>query len=195
MCEKLIKCVYLSSYTPRINVIRSNFNNKDELIQVVNPSWKGQRFVITQAILKIISISFYKLTMQNIWWARNDTCKIFIKYVAHYPKGLAIFISPHDFWKIYNSFIMMTWWHHQQKQFGQRNNHHLQVLLMSCCFHIFGMQINLQQHRQHLNYPHNSHDLLWSDFLSLYSRFYEVIILESTYVTGEKKEYKCISRC
>jgi hypothetical protein len=31
--------------------------------------------------------------------------------------------------------------------------------------------------------------------MSLYSRFYEVTILESTYATGEGKEYKCIYRC
>jgi hypothetical protein len=91
------------------------------------PSSKGQRFVITQAILKIISISLYKLTMQNIWRARNDTCKNFTKYVAHYPKGLAIFINPHDFWNIYNSFVMMTWWRHQQKQFAKKT-----IIIFKC---------------------------------------------------------------
>jgi hypothetical protein len=35
---------------------------------------------------------------------------------------------------------------------------------------------------------------LWGDFLSLYSRFYEVIMLESTYVTSEKK-MQVIFRC
>jgi hypothetical protein len=31
---------------------------------------------------------------------------------------------------------------------------------------------------------------LWDDFMSLYSRFYEVIIFESTYAIGEGKNYK-----
>jgi len=31
---------------------------------------------------------------------------------------------------------------------------------------------------------------LWSDFLSLYSQFYEVIIFESTYAIGEGKNCK-----
>jgi len=29
--------------------------------------------------------------------------------------------------------------------------------------------------------------MLWNNFLSLYSQFYEVTILESTYAIGEKK--------
>jgi hypothetical protein len=29
--------------------------------------------------------------------------------------------------------------------------------------------------------------MLWSNFLSFYSQFYEVIILENTYVIGERK--------
>jgi hypothetical protein len=29
--------------------------------------------------------------------------------------------------------------------------------------------------------------MVWGDFLSLYSWFYEVIIFENTYVTGEEK--------
>jgi hypothetical protein len=29
--------------------------------------------------------------------------------------------------------------------------------------------------------------VVWGDFVSLYSQFYEVIILESTYVIGERK--------
>ncbi len=37
--------------------------------------------------------------------------------------------------------------------------------------------------------------LLWGDFLSFYSWFYEVTILESTYATSEGKNAKCISRC
>jgi len=28
---------------------------------------------------------------------------------------------------------------------------------------------------------------MWSDFLSFYFQFYEVTILESTYITGERK--------
>jgi hypothetical protein len=28
---------------------------------------------------------------------------------------------------------------------------------------------------------------MWGDFMSLYSQFYEVIILESTYATNERK--------
>jgi len=35
---------------------------------------------------------------------------------------------------------------------------------------------------------------LWNDFLSLYSRFYEVIMLESTYITAERK-MQVIFRC
>jgi hypothetical protein len=37
--------------------------------------------------------------------------------------------------------------------------------------------------------------LVWGDFMSLCSRFYEVTIFESTYATSEGKKYKCISRC
>jgi hypothetical protein len=36
---------------------------------------------------------------------------------------------------------------------------------------------------------------LWGNFLSFYSRFYEVIIFESTCATSEGKNCKCIHRC
>jgi hypothetical protein len=34
------------------------------------------------------------------------------------------------------------------------------------------------------------YDKLWSNFLSLYSQFYEVIILKGTYAIGEGKKIK-----
>jgi hypothetical protein len=36
---------------------------------------------------------------------------------------------------------------------------------------------------------------VWGDFPSLYSRFYKVIMFESTNVTNEGKKHKCNSRC
>ncbi len=36
VCEKLIQCVFFGSFTPQTNIIRPIFNNKDDLIQVVN---------------------------------------------------------------------------------------------------------------------------------------------------------------
>jgi hypothetical protein len=52
--------------------------------------------------------------------------------------------------------------------------------------------------RCHVAYLHWTmcHNIrLWGDFLSLYSRFYEVTILESTYTINEKNKCKCIFRC
>jgi hypothetical protein len=38
-----------------------------------------------------------------------------------------------------------------------------------------------------ITFGEDYHGGMWGNFLSLYSRFYEVIILESTYATNEKK--------
>jgi hypothetical protein len=39
-----------------------------------------------------------------------------------------------------------------------------------------------------------SNCMVWGDFSSMYSWFYEVIILEGTYAIGEGKKIKCISK-
>jgi predicted glycosyltransferase len=60
-CEKLIYCLFLGPFTPKMNIMRLAFNCKYEAIQVVN--FKPRMPKITPTTLKILSISIYEAIM------------------------------------------------------------------------------------------------------------------------------------
>jgi len=85
------------------------------------------------------------------------------------------------------SYLMSVATHTSTKEIPQlQSQHHYLIPLWNCtktqnkingCYFVHFL----------ISYCSNLRSSLWGDFLSLYSRFYEVTILENTYVTTEGK--------
>ncbi len=97
---KMIYDIFLGFFTPKTCIIRPIFNNKDEMIQLVN--FKPRLLKIETPIIFLI----YEPIMLSISWVKNDICWNCITCIISIPKEFWFLSNhTHNHWNTYSSFF------------------------------------------------------------------------------------------
>lgn len=113
----------LVSSHPKKMIIWPIFNNKDEVIQVVN--FKPRSLKIETPIIFLI----YELIMLSISWVKNDICWNCITCVTCHTKDFWFLSNhTHNHWNTYSSFFNVGMMVSSTKKFVQKS------IIFKCCW-------------------------------------------------------------